>query len=318
MENPIKVSIVMPVYNTAEYLNSAVDSILNQTLAEIEFIIVNDGSTDQSPIILEKYTKLDKRVILINKENEGSSIARSIGLSKASGEFIYFMDSDDMLDKEALEQCYLYATENKLELIVFDAISFDDSSGLKNDDFSYNKQGLFPTSIMTGLEMIHKLLTKELFRVPPWIHFIKKELIKDNNLDFYPGIINEDELFFSKVYFYANRCAYFPKLFFQRRIRPNSTMTAKFSFKRVSSYYIIIEELQKEDVQDSPLLNKVIQRLIKNIVHGLAYQSSMLETKERYQVISWMYRHKLLRKLNAKNFIVCFFPWTIKVKSIFK
>lgn len=309
-----KVSVIMPVYNTADYLNSAVDSILNQTLKEIEFIIVNDGSTDGSESILSSYAALDKRVVLTNKQNEGSAIARSIGLSQAKGEFLYFMDSDDILDSGALEQCYCYANKKNLELIIFDALSFDDSSGLNNNDFNYNKQGLFPIDIMTGLEMIYKLLEKKLFRVPPWIHFIKRELVVENGLDFYPGIINEDELFFSRIYFFAKRCVYLPKLFFKRRIRPNSTMTAKFSFKRASSYFIIIEELKKEDVSNSPLLARVIERLILNIANGVAYQAAMLPSKERRKVITWMHKQKLLRKLTTKNLAVIFLPWTIKIK----
>lgn len=309
-----KVSVVMPVYNTADYLNMAVDSILNQSLKEIEFIIVNDGSTDQSSAILENYAKIDQRVMLINKNNEGSSIARSIALSKASGEFVYFMDSDDILDTGALEQCYTYAKERNLELILFDAISFDNATGLQNQDFNYNKKNLFPLDIMTGLEMISKLLVKGLFRVPPWIHFIRRDLITNHNLDFYPGIINEDELFFSRIYFFAQRCAYLPKLFFQRRIRPNSTMTAKFSFKRASSYFVIIEELKREDTSHSSLLEEIVQKLIKNIANGVAYQASVLSSKERYKVIGWLYKQRLLRTLSIKNFIVLFLPWTTKIK----
>ena len=314
MSSP-KVSVIMPVYNTAEYLNCAVDSILNQTLKEIELIIVNDGSTDDCSSILQDYSKIDTRIILINKKNEGSSIARSIGLSKVSGEFIYFMDSDDMLNKEALEHCYSYAVEKNLELIIFDAISFDHSSGLNQDGFNYNKQGLFPLDIMTGPKMIHLLLKKGLFRVTPWIHFIKKELILDNKLDFYPGIINEDELFFSRLYFFASRCAYLPKLFFQRRIRPNSTMTAKFSFKRVSSYFTIIDELKKEETAHSPLLVEIIDMLISNIVNGVAYQSALLSSKERKWVVAYLCRGNFLKKLKAKNFIVIFMPWVIRFKS---
>lgn len=309
-----KVSVIMPVYNTAEYLNSAVESILTQTLNEIEFIIVNDGSTDESPSILRGYANLDERIILIDKENEGSSIARSAALAKATGEFLYFMDSDDILETNALEKCYAYAIENKLELIIFDALSFEDSSGLNNNDYSYNKEGLFPTRVMSGIEMISLLLERELFRVPPWIHFFKRELVVENNLNFYPGIINEDELFFSRLYFFPKRCAYLPKLFFKRRIRPNSTMTAKFSFKRASSYFIIIEELKRENVKHSAQLAKIVKKLIRNIANGLAYQSAMLPSKQRKEVISWMVSQKLLKGLKFKNLVVMFMPWTIKIK----
>ena len=106
-ERPIKVSVIIPVYNTAPYLERCLDSAINQTLKDIEIICVNDGSTDNSLKILQKYAKKDKRIKVVDlKTNRGVSNARNIGISIAQGEFIGFLDSDDFIDPGWYENLY--------------------------------------------------------------------------------------------------------------------------------------------------------------------------------------------------------------------
>ena len=103
----VKVSIIMPIYNVAPYLEEAFDSILNQSLKEIEIIAVNDGSTDNSEDIIKKYQQRDKRILSFSQENQGQSVARNLALQHATGEYIYMMDSDDVLTgPDVLLTCY--------------------------------------------------------------------------------------------------------------------------------------------------------------------------------------------------------------------
>ena len=97
MEQP-KVSIIIPIYNTEAYLKATVDSILRQTLYEIEILLINDGSTDRSLRIMQDLAASDNRIILFSQENKGLSVTRNQGLAMAKGEYIYFMDSDDLLE----------------------------------------------------------------------------------------------------------------------------------------------------------------------------------------------------------------------------
>ena len=99
-----KISIIIPIYNTAKYLPKCLDSIINQTYQNIEIILVNDGSTDNSSKIIQEYAKKDQRIIIINQKNSGQSAARNTGLKQASGEFISFIDSDDTVDKTFIEE----------------------------------------------------------------------------------------------------------------------------------------------------------------------------------------------------------------------
>ena len=123
----VKVSVILPVYNVARYLDDTFTSLLNQTLQEMEIIAVNDGSTDNSEEIIKKYAQEDQRIKVFSQKNQGQSVARNLALQHATGEYIYMMDSDDKLaDPNALRICYDYAEKNHAEFIFFDGESFSE------------------------------------------------------------------------------------------------------------------------------------------------------------------------------------------------
>ncbi len=113
-----KVSVIVPIYNVEKYLEGAIESIVNQTFKDIEIILVNDGSTDNSQEIIKKYAKKDKRIIVINKDNGGLGSARNKGLEKASGDFIAFIDSDDWIQTDMIEKMYNKAMEEQLDVVI--------------------------------------------------------------------------------------------------------------------------------------------------------------------------------------------------------
>lgn len=112
-----KVSVIIPVYNTSKYLDRLIESLVNQSLKEMEFIFVNDGSTDDSLSVLGKYAKMDSRIKVIDKENEGVSVARNTGLSKAQGQFIGFVDSDDFIAENMYEILYEKAIKTNSDIV---------------------------------------------------------------------------------------------------------------------------------------------------------------------------------------------------------
>ncbi len=113
-----KISVIMPVYNVEEFLEEAIESVLNQSFQELELILVNDGSTDNSSTICEKYVEEDKRIKYIEQKNSGVSIARNKGLSLAEGEYIFFMDSDDTIDSDFLKTSYETAKKEDSDIVV--------------------------------------------------------------------------------------------------------------------------------------------------------------------------------------------------------
>ena len=111
-----KVSIILPVYNVAPYLRRCMDSIINQTYRNIEIICIDDGSTDKSSQLCDEYSQKDKRIIVIHKKNGGQSDARNVGITVATGKYIAFVDSDDYIDEQFLEQLYLAIKKNKSDI----------------------------------------------------------------------------------------------------------------------------------------------------------------------------------------------------------
>lgn len=112
-----KITLILPIFNGEKYISRCIDSVLNQTYKNFELIIINDGSTDKSLNIIKKYAKKDNRIKIINKKNEGVSIARNIGIENSTGDFITFIDADDYLEIEALETMINLASKYKVEIV---------------------------------------------------------------------------------------------------------------------------------------------------------------------------------------------------------
>ena len=113
------VSVIIPVFNVEEYLEECINSILRQTLTDIEIICINDGSTDSSPDILKKYAEQDRRITVYSQDNCGLSAARNLGMRAARGRYTYFIDSDDWLERDALRDLYTRAEKDQLDLLLF-------------------------------------------------------------------------------------------------------------------------------------------------------------------------------------------------------
>ena len=121
-----KISIIVPVYNTEKYLEKCLNSLISQTLEDIEILCINDGSTDNSIKILEQYANRDSRIKIINKKNAGVSAARNTGISQAKGEYLGFVDSDDYVDLNFYEKLYNTAKEYNASIAVAGIIRFNE------------------------------------------------------------------------------------------------------------------------------------------------------------------------------------------------
>ena len=121
MDRGILVSIVIPVYNVEDYLEQCLQSVINQTYKNLELIVINDGSTDSSGDIIERYVKKYNNIICVNQKNSGLSYSRNVGLDKSNGKYIYFLDSDDFLESETIAECVELAERENLDILQFDA-----------------------------------------------------------------------------------------------------------------------------------------------------------------------------------------------------
>ncbi|AUN15181.1 glycosyltransferase [Paraclostridium sordellii] len=243
----IKVSIVVPVYNVEKYLKESLDSAVNQSLKEIEIIAINDGSTDNSAQILDEYEKKYSNFKVINQENKGLSGARNTGIAECKGDYIYFLDSDDYIDLNAMEYCYNEAKKDNLDILTFDAETFLDGQ-LSIDEIDkeeFYRDKIIESKVMSGEEFYVNSNKKGAYRAPVWLNFYKRKFIENNNLNFYEGIVHEDEIHTSKSFILAKKVKYIPKRFFFRRIRENSIMTKKIDENRIKGNYIIAKATYK-------------------------------------------------------------------------
>ena len=193
-----KVSVIVPIYNVEKYLEKCINSLLSQTLEDIQIILVNDGSKDNSGNIAKEYEKNNKdRVIYVEKENGGLSDARNYGLKYATGDFIAFLDSDDYIEKNAYEEMYNKAIEENSDYV--------------ECDFIWE----FPNKIRVDKQYPYKNKKEMLsfVRVVAWNKLIKRQLIIDNNLEFPKGLRYEDVEFTYKLIPFINKFAYVDKPF---------------------------------------------------------------------------------------------------------
>lgn len=227
MENLIKVSVIIPVYNAEPYLEECLESICNQTLKSIEIICVNDGSTDKSLNVLNKFANRDSRIRIINQENRGQSQARNVGIRQAQGKYIYFLDSDDYLSVEALETLVNTMEAGDLEILLFNANVFGEGGveekRLQTEKDYFKRVHEYPPACK-GEDLFRKLIDNKEYTASVPVQLTTSGFLKDRSLLFHEGIIHEDELFVFKCLLLASKAGYIKKAFYYRRVRPNSVM----------------------------------------------------------------------------------------------
>ena len=202
-----EVSVIIPIYNTAAYLRKTLDSICGQTLKELEIILIDDGSTDGSRGIIEEYAKRDARIRWYAQPNQGLSVARNRGLLHATGKYIYFMDSDDILDTQALRHCHDLCEKRELDFIFFDAKPLTESADSQNIP-NYDRKGKIDESVHSGMELLDYELSNRLFLTPVYLCMVNRLFLKKCFTCFHPGIIHEDHSFAMMIYLNAQRVCY--------------------------------------------------------------------------------------------------------------
>lgn len=177
----IKISIIIPVYNVEAYLEKCINSLINQTIKELEFIFVNDGTKDNSVSIIKKYQKKDKRIKLLEKTNGGQASARNLGLKHAKGEYIAFLDSDDFVSENMYKTLYNRAKKDNLDIVLCNYfLVYKDKTEKNQNSITKEKE---------------KKLTPEEYVIlspSPWNKIIKREYLEKQNFIFPEGIIYED------------------------------------------------------------------------------------------------------------------------------
>lgn len=230
MDRNIKVSVIVPIYNVEEYLERCIDSLINQTLSDIEIILVNDGSPDNSQAIIDKYVeKYPDKVIGLMKENGGLSDARNYGISYARGEFIGFVDSDDYTDVTMYEKLYNKAIESDSDIVTCGYYGIDESI----ENYRYFQKG---NMIQFGKSLADN--PKLLYTNAPyaWNKIYKRELCEKTGILFPKGMIYEDIATIYPLMMYAKRISKVDEALYYYILKREGAITATFSPKIMQMY----------------------------------------------------------------------------------
>ena len=287
-----KISVILPVYNTENYVSNALESLAAQTFKDFEVLCIDDGSTDQSLKILKDFSSSDPRFKCISKSNEGLSATRNLGIKLAQGEILLFVDSDDQIESSTLEVCYNQIVNNNLDILFFDAQSVYESEDLK-EKFTWYQNAYTRSKeyneILSGEEMFNKMMSCGDYIVSACMYAISKKLIQSNNLSFVRGILYEDNIFTYKALISASRVKHVKKPFYIRLVRKNSIVTKQVTAKNLDSYFRCYSEIYffakdnvstwKTQKNTSQLLSSLQRHMLKqaNALKDSNYKCNLLD-----------------------------------------
>ncbi|AGR78443.1 glycosyltransferase, family 2 [Aliarcobacter butzleri 7h1h] len=270
----IYVSVILTVYNTEQYLEESINSIIHQTFKDVEIIIVNDGSTDRSLEIINDFQKKDSRIKIINQRNLGAAIARNNGIKASMGRYLSILDSDDIFDKDMLELMYLQAEKNKVDVLVCPFRNLSDNKE--------NKRGLVLPQNIGNLELFSSLDIKDsIFQITnpaAWNKLFRRDFIVSNNILF-QDVGSCNDLYFS--YFslaLAKKISILDKSFVSYR---NESFGA-ISCSRGEKFLNIFKAMNqlKQSLLTHNLYDEYTLSYFKRALSNLVYESQYINNKE--------------------------------------
>ena len=234
----IKVSVIIPVFNAEKYLKQCIYSIIYQTLKEIEIIIINDGSTDESRCIIDNFLALDRRIIFIDGHNKGVSSARNSGIKIAQGEFVGFVDADDWIDPDMFFNLYSTAKESKADMVICNTNIFLNNV-LVNDRLDL-LDIYIDNSKLKNLEFINLMRFK--YDYANWNKLYSLSMIKHNHLQFNEQMHIFEDLFFNCCCFlFTKNISIYPKSLYNYRVHSDSVMNSD-KLKIIKQFNLLYKE----------------------------------------------------------------------------
>lgn len=260
------ISIIVPIYNVENQLDRCIESLINQTYKKIEIILVNDGSTDNSLKICNKYIEKDCRIKLIHKENEGLSAARNTGLNVAKGKYILYVDSDDYIEYDACEQLLKGDVDN-VDFIV------GACRKIYNEKISYLKHtNIKPKISYKSKDFIISSIKNLEWYAPSWLNLYKRDFLLKNNLYHKAGYLFEDMEILPKIFLSASKISYVDYPFYNYVIRENSITTSPNTSKKTE----MILEIYNNWMY---IINSLPDKELKKYLYGILIKLYMKSAK---------------------------------------
>ena len=285
------VSIIVPVYNDAIYIRRCLDSLINQTLKDIEIIVVDDGSTDTTPAVLKEYLKKDSRICVITQENSKQGTARNNGLKIAKGEYIAFIDSDDWVDTDYFEKMLEVSKRTNVDITVSSAKRIKKFDRI-SEYFGYEEEKIY-----TSFEEIVKTL-----KIPPfwfvWGKLYKKNLL--SKMRFEEEVFYEDAEFLLKVIHHTSSIATVPKVYYYYFSNPNSTMKSKHSIAKDQDKINAMVNVVKYAKEHNILLDEITIFKDRHLLYTIKYYTD----RKEYYLLGVKFYTKYESFDDSKTFVV--------------
>ncbi len=265
--NELTVSIIIPVYNTANYLNNCIESLINQTYNNLEIIIVNDGSTDSSKDIIDEYALEDKRIVVIHKENGGIGSAYKAAFKVMAGDYVLFVDSDDWLELNAVENLVSLAVENDADMVSFGIQAYNPQweevklKSFKNIDLvNTNNEAILKTHF-------------EVLKHPTLARLYRRDLFK--NIVVFEQNIGIDEMLTPQLLAKCNRAVYTSKVLYNVMVREDSVCREEYNEKKIRDTIGVYQFLCSFIEKNAPKYKGHIELKYLSVLHEL-YNSAIL------------------------------------------
>lgn len=280
VENYGLISVIIPVYNAEQYLAQCIDSVLQQTYPHFEICLIDDGSTDKSAEICDAYANRYPQIRAFHKPNGGASSARNVGIKETAGRYIFFLDSDDWLEPDALEKMIFTAAQENADLVFCEAQAIDDEGKIEyKDNYSYKE--FYHTG--NAYEIMMQMMKQKEFHVAIWMLLLDREIFAKNALLFKEGIMYEDMIISYQFYCLASRAAHVRKTLYNRRYRANSVMTSAKTERNYYSASTVYREVKQ--FRDSlPESKRSPEHLIRCSYNVLSiYRQMTPEVRRKYR-----------------------------------
>ena len=321
---PGKTSIIIPVYNCEPYLAECLNSAFAQDYPDKEVIAINDGSTDGSLAVLQRFKLTHPGLIIKTIPNQGQSVARNTGLQLASGDYVIFLDSDDWLQHHSLSLLVARLEATGADIVFFAAKAFSDALDEQVvKQFDYRRPAELVDKVMRGDAFFRRSLALDSYIVQPCLFLYRRQALEQ--VRFYPGIIHEDNLFTTRLLLERPEievvCVADP--LFQRRLRPDSTMTSKKQPRHVTGYLTVAQallELYKKPLDAETrraLSGFIVTRVINALISARSAYDDRFPLDIRKRALSIALRVPP-RDVEWKALLLCMVPDLLILKSFIK
>ena len=290
----VKVSVIIPIYNAYDYLRPAMDSVLDQTLSDIEVICVDDGSTDHSLDILKEYRESDARVRIITETNAGPALARNAGFKRARGEYVIFLDADDFFEPTLIEKLYTAATEKDLDIAIarYDIYNSKKAVFRKNTENEHIR--IFENGAVTSKNQYPDYILQSTTG-SAWNKLFKKSFLAEKNIHFLPDVMMFEDVFFTVCALaFAERVSLVPEVLVHHRIYNEQSRAKHFKkyFSQVPEVYLRIKEFLMKGGMYEPLTNGYLNLTASRCYYIFGLLKS--DSKEKFwNLLHYDYNEKL-------------------------